>query len=73
MRNLPSEIPVCTPGDPPETLDEALAIIQAEYEYWRNLDCDGAIFATGAIANIFAAIKIGMRAPWHPKPNPKDE
>ena len=69
---MSEEISICTPGDPPKTVEDAKAIVMAEYHYWRQQNCDGAIFALGAIANIYAGL-CGMMAPWHPKQKAKDE
>lgn len=49
--------------------EEIIAIVRAEYEYWKKSPGDIGISAVGACANILAAIE-GFRAPWHPKFDP---
>lgn len=52
--------------NPPVTIEEIKAIVLAEKEYWDKAPGDIGISATGACANIFAALH-GLRAPWHPQ------
>ena len=48
-------------------LNDIIAIVLAEFTYWKEADIDQSIGGMGAASNILAAIK-GHRAPWHPKP-----
>lgn len=49
------------------TQQEIEAIVLAEFRYWSRAEVpvELGIIASGAAANIFAAIK-GFPAPWHP-------
>ena len=51
------------------TQEEIEAIVIAEFRYWSSdqVPAEIGMAASGAVANIFAAIK-GFPAPWHPKP-----
>ena len=63
-----NEPPVAVKRDKPKTPEQCALIALAEYEYWRTQErVDENIAAMAAAANIYAAITMGMMAPWHPK------
>ena len=68
---LSDTAPTCVKRDPPKTPEQCAVIVLAEYEYWREHQDptigDTAMGGMAAAANIYAAIKMGMMAPWHPK------
>ena len=49
--------------DPPQTVEQAALIVMAEFEYWKKA---GDVSAMGACGNIYAALTLGLMAPWHP-------
>ena len=59
--------PTCVKRDPPKTPEQCAIIALAEYNYWKSQDSDLSMSGMGAAANIYAAITMGMMAPWHPK------
>lgn len=60
--------------DKPETPEQCAIIALAEYEYWRTQErVDENIAAMAAAANIYAAITMGMMAPWHPGVSDSDK
>lgn len=65
--------PTAVKRDPPKTPAECALIALSEYEYWRKEERgDHSIGGMAAAANIYAAITMGMMAPWHPG-FPKEE
>lgn len=50
------------------TAEQIIDCLLAEYEYWKNADCDATIGAIGALANVIGfATMDEWRAEWHPE------
>ena len=74
MKSESQEKPAGCIYEPVVTAEELLECLFAEYNYWREADCQASIGATGAISNVIAFATVsGFRADWHPQKDKEGE